>query len=301
MNLRFHLHDFIMKCNRCNDLRSQIRCEGCQVHFCIPCMNQHHEELVIQLNLLADVHQGLKSSFNQLESTWQQNTDLSCFRLIDRWEEEMIERVQKVANHARNTADEILAKNLIHLRHRLDQISFDVRNQNISGDYLEKDIAMSKAQLELLSRNIDRFYDSIQVNYSMTDKIDWNLLLRVTSASSFLEEPMASIDLESKKKFNQQKIWSNLYKFTRIKHLTTGKSSKSITITAHRNADTESMTYRSDVFSRDQYTEKTWTSTTARPGQITKNKSKSSNTLSILSSESDAIDDIRSFQFRTNV
>ncbi len=58
-----------MKCTSCNERNGNTRCEGCNTLFCLPCMNQHHEELAQQFQLLMDVRNEIKQSLDIPSST----------------------------------------------------------------------------------------------------------------------------------------------------------------------------------------------------------------------------------------
>lgn len=207
-----------MLCSCCNEFRSHIRCEGCQKCFCVPCMNKHHDELLTQFDLLANVHKGLRSAFEEIESKWQNDGFLSCFHQINNWEDEMIEKVQRIAQQSRQSADEMIGKNLAQLRHRLDQISLDFQQRKLHGSYLDRDIAMIKNRMDQLNWAINRFQQTIQVKTSMTEKIDWNSLVKISSTTNFDEIDSQPADGSMKNQVRNENRWSHLRDFIRRKN-----------------------------------------------------------------------------------
>jgi hypothetical protein len=181
-------------------------------------MTKHLEELEIQFDLLFDVHNELKESFNIVESTWQNKKELPCLNEIDRWEQEVINRIQQIAAKARITANEMMTKNMTDTHRRLDQLAFDMQQRQTEGNYLDNDIAGVRRQLEQLNKTIQHVDDKIRIDYTMTNSIDWGSLMYVTTEKKLAEKYSDLSDFCYEEESHQEKLWKNLKKLIRNKH-----------------------------------------------------------------------------------
>lgn len=222
-----------MKCSWCAERKGHTRCEGCQQFYCLPCLNKHHNELMTQFELLMNVQKELKKTFEQIETNWENNRSLPCFVDISRWEETWIERIRQVAQQTRNTANEMMATNMVHLRHRLDQIAFDLEERREQSNYLDNDILVIKNQLEQLNQNIQRVEESIRIVPSMSNQIDFDSFLRVTSDKSMLEHEEKLLGSPANMKTDQEKLWTSFRRM--IKHRTEKNDPKSKVLPSRKN------------------------------------------------------------------
>ncbi|CAF0729889.1 unnamed protein product [Adineta ricciae] len=184
-------------------------------------MSQHHDELKSHFELLISTQKEVKEEFNAVESTWETNGEHPCLTDIDRWEQEIISRVQQIAARARITTHEMVTKHLSDIRRRLDQLAFDMEQRQQEGNYLDNDIAGVRNQLEQLSSDIDHAHERVRLDISGTNKINWNLLLYVTSKKKFLEKHLNPSELPVEQANSpQEKIWMNLRRLLKNKYVT---------------------------------------------------------------------------------
>jgi hypothetical protein len=181
-------------------------------------MNKHHEELGMQFGLLIGIQKELKQSFDVVESTWQTKNDLPYLVEINRWEEEVINRIRQIAAKARTTASEMMAKNMSDIHRRLDQLAFDMEQRQQEGNYLDNDIAAVKNQLEHLDNTVKHVNEKIRINYTATNKINWESLIYVTTNKKFLENRFNFPEFHFEQDSSQEKIWNNFKKLIRNKH-----------------------------------------------------------------------------------
>ncbi|CAF5172032.1 unnamed protein product, partial [Rotaria magnacalcarata] len=164
----------------CNERKSSTRCEGCLRLFCRQCVNVHHDELMVEFEALFGIQNELKESLDVVQSNWQNNKDFTCLAEIDQWELEVINRIRLIAGNARKTANEMMAKHMSDIGHRLDQLTFDMEQRQQEGNYLDNDINEIRNQLQQLNSTIKEANEKIRINYSTTNRLDWNSLLHVT-------------------------------------------------------------------------------------------------------------------------
>ncbi len=200
-----------MKCVWCNERKSKTRCEGCQQFYCLPCMNKHHDELIIQFELLIRAQNELKESFTVVESTWQTNKELPYLTAINQWEQEIINRVQQIATKARTTANEKMATNISDIRYRIDQLALDMAQHQQDRNFLDSEISGIRNRLEQLNYTIKHINEKIRINYKAPNKVNWGSLIYVTTENNLPE-------LQYEQESSQDKIWNNLRKLIRNKH-----------------------------------------------------------------------------------
>ncbi len=192
-----------MKCALCNERNGSTRCEGCNTLFCLPCMNKHHDKLAQQFQLLMDVRNEIKQSLDITRSTTSNKKQVSCLIEIDAWEQEIIQRIQKIAANARSNVDELMMKHMNEISDRFEQISAQMQQQQKEGDYLESDIKRIKNQLDQLKNDIKHVNEKIRVDSSLSNNIEWNTLLYIVEKESpnrVTSEPMPTKDKFTKEK-----------------------------------------------------------------------------------------------------
>ena len=169
-----------MKCTLCNERNGNTRCEGCNTLFCLSCMTKHHDELVQQFQLLMDIRNEIKESLETTKSTSSNGERISCLDEIDRWETEIIQRLQQIAAKARTNVNEILATRINEIRHRFERLSLDIQQRQKEGIYLENDIDRVKTQLDQLKNDIAHVNETIQIDTTVSNNIEWETLIYIT-------------------------------------------------------------------------------------------------------------------------
>ncbi len=165
-----------MKCTLCNERNGNTRCEGCYTLFCLPCMNKHHDELVQQFQSLMDIRNEVKQSFGSTSSNEKQ---VSCTIEIDKWEQEMIERIQQIATKSRMNVNEIILKHMNEVSHRFEELSTNMQQREKEGSYLENDIERVKNQLDQLKNDIQQVNEKIRIDFTISKSIEWDTLISI--------------------------------------------------------------------------------------------------------------------------
>ena len=181
-------------------------------------MNKHHEELGIQLELLIDAQNDLKTSFDVFESNWKNKKEFSCLLEINRWEEEVIDRIRQVASKVRTTVNEMMTKNMSDTRRRLSQLAFDMQQRQQEGNYLDNDIADIRNQLAQLNSSVKDLHEKIRIDCKPADTVDWASLIYVTTNKKSIENSFDFSDFSDEQESSQARIWNNLRKFLRNKY-----------------------------------------------------------------------------------
>jgi len=194
-----------MKCKLCDEKKGSTRCEGCDMLFCLQCMNKHHSELIQQFQQLMDVRNELKESLDTAKITSRNENKLPCFIEIDRWERKTIERIRDIARKVRTDIKEIMAKNAADIRYQLEQLSANMQQQEKEGNYLENDIERMKLQMDQLRETIQHVNEKIQVIPS--NNINWDTLIYVNTDKNVAKDCHNSSECLFQNKFstNQEK------------------------------------------------------------------------------------------------
>jgi len=174
-------------------------------------MNKHHDELIIQFELLIRAQNELKESFTVVESTWRTNKELPYLTAINQWEQEVINRVQQIAAKARTTANEKMATNISDIRYRIDQLALDMAQHQQDRNFLDSEISGIRNRLEQLNYTIKHINEKIRINYKAPNKVNWGSLIYVTTENNLPE-------LQYEQESSQDKIWNNLRKLIKNKH-----------------------------------------------------------------------------------
>jgi uncharacterized protein YaaR (DUF327 family) len=118
-----------MKCTRCNERMGNTRCEGCSTLFCLPCMIAHHDGLQQQFHTLMDRRNEVKQAMDRIVDTDQQLRETSYLDDINRWEQKMIEHIQRVASTVRTNANELFRGHMVEIGRVFEQLSTDMEQQ----------------------------------------------------------------------------------------------------------------------------------------------------------------------------
>jgi len=142
-------------------------------------MNKHHDELSQRFQLLMDVRNEIKQSLDITRSVSSNGKQVPCLIEIDKWEREMIQRIQQIAAKARTNANELMMKHMNEISDRFEQISVNMQQQEKAGGYLENDIERVKKQLDQLKNDIEHVNEKIQVDSTISNNIEWETLIYI--------------------------------------------------------------------------------------------------------------------------
>ncbi|CAF1220413.1 unnamed protein product [Adineta ricciae] len=174
-----------MKCQLCNEKKGSTRCEGCDMLLCLVCMTTHQTELMEQFQQLLNMRNELKESSDLAEKVSQDQTKLSCFIEINRWEQDSIVHIREVANKIRSNITIIMTKNLEDIRTQLEQLSVTMQQQQKEENYLENELTKIKAQLTQLKETISHVNEKIHV--VIANNINWDTLIHVMQDQDLIE------------------------------------------------------------------------------------------------------------------
>ena len=132
-------------CSTCNKSAGIFTCDGCQQSFCGKHVGEHRQQLGVELDCLMQEHDLFRSKLDQPLS--EEN---ELFKKIDQWEKESITKIQRQAQTARKTLEELLMKS----KEQTTKICSDIRNNlqttREADDFSELDLNRWKEQLKEL-------------------------------------------------------------------------------------------------------------------------------------------------------
>jgi len=166
-------------------------------------MNKHHDELAQQFQLLMDVRNQVKQSLDISRSGSLNGKQVSCLIEIDKWEREIIQRIQQVAANARKNVNELMTIHIKEISDRFEQTSVHIQQRQKEGDYLENDIERIKKQLDQLKNDIKHVNEKIRVDSTMSNNIEWDTLIYIVEEelpSKVTFESVQDVNTATKKK-----------------------------------------------------------------------------------------------------
>lgn len=94
-------------CATCGNKAAGIfRCEGCVQVFCRKHLNEHRDTLSHQLDEIVFEHDTLQHTL--VGNSKKSNTRHPVLKEIDRWEDESIVKIQRLAEEARNEVNRLM-------------------------------------------------------------------------------------------------------------------------------------------------------------------------------------------------
>jgi hypothetical protein len=136
-------------CIKCDKGGGILICDGCQQSFCGKHVNEHRQELGVELDNIMQEHDSLQ---HEMEQSSQEENPL--VKKIDEWEKDSIAKIQAAAKMARTTLQELLSKS----KERLSKVCLDItknlRSSREADDFSENDLIQWKEQLKELRSEI---------------------------------------------------------------------------------------------------------------------------------------------------
>lgn len=136
-------------CCKCEKKGSTFTCNGCEQAFCLKHTADHREELLQQIDVLGQQHDLLKR--DAIEDTRIKTILVQ----IDRWEQELIEKIQLSADKARTDLQRFTKKSRTSLNVSIDQLSNELRLNQIADDYTEEDLNRWTKELQNLRKELE--------------------------------------------------------------------------------------------------------------------------------------------------
>lgn len=170
------------------------RCEGCRTLYCLPCMNTHHDDLQQQFHTLMDRRNEVKQTMDRIADTNHRSEEKSYHDDIKRWEQNMIEHIQRLASTARTNADELFKGYMVDIGKVFEQLSTDMEQQQKENIFVETNIERVEHQLNQLQNQIQDVRKKIRIDDSMSNNIEWARLIQIVQDGVINKLPIDTPD-----------------------------------------------------------------------------------------------------------
>ncbi|CAF3791716.1 unnamed protein product [Rotaria sp. Silwood1] len=143
-------------------------CTGCDKRFCLPHFTEHRQQLDKQMDEVVQEHNQLRDALSQ-----QGNTSHLLSR-IDAWGQESIQKIKDTVNQARTDLQAFLDRTKHRLIDSLGKMTDQLKSNQESNMYTEKEIDGWMKQLEQLRQILEK-----PMNIDIVDDKDTRLSIRM--------------------------------------------------------------------------------------------------------------------------
>ena len=157
-------------------------------------MNAHHDDLQQQFHTLMDRRNEVKQTMDRIADTNHQSVENSYHADINRWEQNMIEQIQRLASTVRTNANELFKGYIAEIGKVFEQLSTDMEQQQKENIFVEMNIERVEHQLNQLHKQIQDVHKKIRIDHSMSKHIEWARLIRIVQDGVINKLPMETPD-----------------------------------------------------------------------------------------------------------
>ncbi|CAF1071829.1 unnamed protein product [Adineta steineri] len=134
-------------CIICNKGKGIFKCEGCSQIFCPKHSIDHRNELSKQLEEITVTHDLIQQTLVQQTEDPQQHP---LIQKVDQWEKESIVKIRQLADKVKNDLCTYTTEHTTLIKHKLKQISIELRQSGEDSDFSEIDLQRWTQKLEEL-------------------------------------------------------------------------------------------------------------------------------------------------------
>ena len=138
-------------CTICGKANGRVRCEGCLQLFCYNHLNEHRQDLSIQL----DEIETSRDLFRQtLTETTSQSQNHGLIQQIDEWERQSITFIRQMAAETKQKLIKYIEQFNIQLEETLNKLTDALRQSRADNDYFEPNLNRWREQLKQLQEHL---------------------------------------------------------------------------------------------------------------------------------------------------
>ncbi|CAF1412769.1 unnamed protein product [Adineta steineri] len=157
-------------CVKFEKVRATSKCAGCSHDYCYDHLQDHRQELNVQLDHIGNNH----NHFRQRLNKYINNSQIHAFtQQIDQWEKESINKIQQKANECRELLKKHINENIHQIEINLNKQTDQLRNIVKENDFNEIDLNELNEKLKELERQLHQ---------------PSNISIQKNSTSSFINE-----------------------------------------------------------------------------------------------------------------
>jgi DNA repair exonuclease SbcCD ATPase subunit len=158
----------------CTKRAGTCLCAGCKAHFCRKHFNDHHEQLLKELDGYVEERNTLQDQINKADP------HNAILLQIDEWKKTMIEKVTQVAEQARNQVT-VPSTKRADIATKLKELSDKLSYLKETEDFVEDDLKQLKEMTDKLRQDIEKATElpSLELHIDESEQINWNRLIYV--------------------------------------------------------------------------------------------------------------------------
>jgi hypothetical protein len=130
------------RCIKCDKGGGIFTCDGCQQSYCGKHVNEHRQELGVELDNIMQEHDSLQHEIIRL------SLDHSSLEKIDQWEKDSIAEIQATAEKTRANLQAILVQSKDRLLKICRDTAINICSSREADDFSENDLIQWKEQLK---------------------------------------------------------------------------------------------------------------------------------------------------------
>ncbi|UJR30776.1 hypothetical protein I4U23_018296 [Adineta vaga] len=138
-------------CAKCNKNISILTCDGCQQSFCAKHINDHRQDLSVEMDNIGQEYDLLRRDLLREDNDHHH----LLFNRIHVWEQESMLRIQQIAQQARFDLRQHLDKNKSQISSICNKLTEELHSSRESGDYTEIDFHLWIERLRELRKMLE--------------------------------------------------------------------------------------------------------------------------------------------------
>jgi septal ring factor EnvC (AmiA/AmiB activator) len=170
----------------CNKELGPMHCTGCDGYFCRKDFKIHCEKLVTEMDKIVEERNRLQDEItNGIQHNDQQNP---LIEQIDKWQKNIIEKVNQVAAQARQQASILLNAKRVKINTEFKSFSEELAHLKESENYVEHDLTRLNQMISQFKKDLKESTQptTIVLHTEQSDGINWGSLI-------YVEEKQATV------------------------------------------------------------------------------------------------------------
>ena len=139
-------------CSICQKQKNIFTCPGCARYFCLPHLNEHQEELSVQLGQTEDRCNHFQDTLQHQDVALNQHPLL---KQINEWEKESIDKIKRLANDVRLRASACIKESTADLKVQFRRLTEKISQYRKDKDFADNDVQFFDEELQRLKALLD--------------------------------------------------------------------------------------------------------------------------------------------------
>lgn len=172
-------------CSVCQKELGTSFCTGCGVYFCTKDFKSHRKVLFSDMDAVIAQRNDLQEKiYNAVQ---QEDSYSPILEEIDQWQSVMIEKINRVAEHAREQVSQLLNGKRVKITNDFKRFSQDLIHLKQTENYVEPDIERMKFLMHQFNQELKQLVRpvSIELHTEASNRIVWSHLLYVEEKSTY--------------------------------------------------------------------------------------------------------------------